>query len=82
MKKELTKALKIAKKFNFSDDLLELFEQYLKQSSSVIKMFYKNGFYQSNMSTTGCDGQEVFFSPRSRPDKKCLFFFSNQQPKW
>ena len=51
-------ALKIAKEFNLSEKTLCLFEQFLKQTTSTIKISDSGGFYFSDPSDTGRGGQQ------------------------
>ena len=49
--------LEIARRFNLSDRIMTLLEQFLKQTFSTIKMNDKNGYYQSQEINTG-DGMQ------------------------
>jgi hypothetical protein len=51
-------AIDIAKKLNFSDRLLEIFKDFLKQTTSIIKMADGGGFYLSDKSCTERGGQQ------------------------
>ena len=50
--------MKIAKRYNLSENILKLLSQFLEQSFSIIKMSDKNGFYQSDEIHTGVGGQQ------------------------
>ena len=51
-------AIDIARKFNFSDRLMELFIQFLEQTSSTIKISDSGGYYLSDQIKTGRGGQQ------------------------
>ena len=50
--------MKIAGKYNLSENILRLLSQFLEQSFSIIKMSDKNGFYMSEEIHTGVGGQQ------------------------
>ena len=50
--------IEIARKYNLSDRMIELLEEFLKQSTSIIKMSDNGGFYLSEPTTTNRGGQQ------------------------
>ena len=66
--------IKIAKRFNLSERIVKLLEQFLEQSFSAIKMSDKDGYYISSVihtnrgSPQGQIGSDFMFALINRPD--------------